>query len=124
MHIKRSLIAPELANFDFPDTDSSCEARFNTTQAAQALNLLHGQFYQQRSDHMAQRVRAEAGEASHERVRHALRLALQREPHEKTVAEGVELIGHYRERHGLGADEALKQYCLLVLNLNEFVYLD
>ena len=61
IHIKRSLIPPELANFDFPDTDSSCEARFNTTQAAQALNLLHGEFLQTHAGHFAERVVAEAG---------------------------------------------------------------
>ncbi len=37
IHIKRSLIPPELSNFDFPETDTSCEARFLTTQPAQAL---------------------------------------------------------------------------------------
>ena len=36
IHIKRSLIPPELSVFDFPETDTSCEARFLTTQAAKA----------------------------------------------------------------------------------------
>ena len=52
IHIKRSLIPPELSVFDFPETDTSCEARFLTTQAAQAMNMLNGAFMQQQSTHL------------------------------------------------------------------------
>ncbi|MCA9238977.1 MAG: DUF1553 domain-containing protein, partial [Planctomycetales bacterium] len=124
IHIKRSLIPPSLANFDFPETDTSCEARFNTTQAAQALNLLHGHFVQEQAGHLAQRVRAEAGGDLPTQIGHALRLALQREPDEATVADGLALVELYRDKHGLSDDQSLRQYCLMVLNLNEFVYLD
>ncbi len=59
-----------------------------------------------------------------EQVGHALRLALQRQPDEATIAEGLRLIDSYQTTHGLDRNEALRQYCLMVLNLNEFVYLD
>src|SRR5205814_456914 len=44
IHVKRSLITPLLADFDFADTDSSCAARFATTQPTQALGMLNGEF--------------------------------------------------------------------------------
>ncbi|MBW3599590.1 MAG: PSD1 and planctomycete cytochrome C domain-containing protein, partial [Planctomycetes bacterium] len=44
IHVKRSLIPPSLANFDFPETDRTCEARFNTTIPQQALGMLNGDF--------------------------------------------------------------------------------
>ena len=54
IHIKRSLIPPELSVFDFPETDTSCEARFLTTQAAQAMNMLNGSFMQEQSKHLSE----------------------------------------------------------------------
>lgn len=124
IHIKRSLIPPALANFDFPETDTSCEARFNTTQAAQALNMLHGDFMQTQAGHLAERVAKEGGDDLDGQLGHALRLALQREPDKATIADGLKLVGKYREEFRLNEHEALRQYCLMVLNLNEFIYLD
>ena len=128
IHIKRSLIPPELASFDFPETDTSCEARFNTTQAAQALNLLHGEFLQTQAKHLANRVWKERGQANGEdlsdQIGHAMRLALQREPDPLDVQDAEKLIQQYRTKHKLSTEEAFRQVCLMVLNLNEFVYLD
>ncbi|MEM6798762.1 MAG: PSD1 and planctomycete cytochrome C domain-containing protein [Planctomycetota bacterium] len=124
IHIKRSLIPPSLSAFDFPDTDTSCEARFNTTQAAQALNLLHSEFMQKQSAHLADRAAQEAGADARAQINRVLRLALQREPDEATVADALALMNRYQSQHGLDESEALRQCCLMVMNLNEFVYLD
>lgn len=124
IHIKRSLVAPSLALFDFPETDTSCEARFNTIQAAQALNLLHGEFLQTQAGKLAERVEREAGDELNEQVPHTLQLSLGRPADEATVADGLDLIDRYRNQHGMSTEQALKQFCLMVLNLNEFVYLD
>jgi len=125
IHIKRSLLPPELSQFDFPEPDISCEARFNTTQAAQALNMLHGEFLQTQAGHFAHRVRQEAGDQSlRNQLGYAMRLALQRAPNEQDLQDAEQLIEKYRTKHSLSEEEAFRQYCLLVLNLNEFVYLD
>lgn len=124
IHVKRSLITPLLADFDFPDTDTSCEARFNTTQPAQALGMLNGHFLHEQAGAFADRVRREAGDERAGQVRLALRLALSRPPDEAMVARGVALIEQFEKVHGLGPGESLTYYALLVLNLNEFVYLD
>lgn len=124
IHIKRSLLPPELANFDFPETDTSCEARFNTTQAAQALNLLHGEFLQTQAGYLAQRVIKESSEQLRDRLGHVVRLAMQREPDAATLQDGIALMERYQNQHGLSVDESLRQFCLMVLNLNEFVFLD
>ncbi|MEN1678108.1 MAG: PSD1 and planctomycete cytochrome C domain-containing protein [Planctomycetota bacterium] len=124
IHIKRSLIPPELAAFDFPETDTSCEARFNTTQAAQALNLMHGEFLQTQASHLAESVRKEAGEDLDKQLGHALRLTLGREPDPETIASGSRLVAKLQTDHGKTDAEALRQWCVLVLNLNEFAYLD
>ena len=124
IHIKRSLIPPELATFDFPETDTSCEARFITTLPAQSLNLLHGEFLQTQAGHLAKRVKATVGEEMVERVDYALQLALGREVEQATKQDGLALIESLIEEHGVEREEAFRQFCVVVLNLNEFVYLD
>jgi mono/diheme cytochrome c family protein len=124
IHVKRSLITPLLADFDFPDTDASCEARFVTTQPAQALGMLNGDFAHEQAVHFAERLLREAGEERTAQVRLALRLALAHEPTTTSVARGVTLIEELEREYGLDSRRALDYYCLVLLNLNEFVYLD
>ena len=124
IHVKRSLITPLLADFDFADTDSSCAARFATTQPTQALGMLNGEFLNDQAEAFARRVKQEAGDDVEKQVRLALRLALSREPEMATVERGLKLLKSLREKHQVDMDQALKYYCLLVYNLNEFVYLD
>lgn len=124
IHVKRSLITPLLADFDFADTDSSCAARFATTQPTQALGMLNGKFLNDQAAAFAERVKREAGDGAEKQVRVALTLALSREPDASSVERGVKLLTSLREKHKLDAGQALKYYCLLVYNLNEFVYLD
>ena len=63
IHVKRSLITPLLASFDFPDTDISCEARFATTQPdAGAGHAQRRVSATSRRPHLAERLRREAGD--------------------------------------------------------------
>lgn len=124
IHVKRSLIPPELANFDFPETDTSCEARFNTVQAAQALSLLHGQFLQEQAAALAERVAAEGPAGVRGRVELALTMVLQRQPNDATVTDCLQLIDAYQDKHGFTAVDAFRQFCVMAMNLNEFVFLD
>jgi hypothetical protein len=122
--VKRSLIPPSLANFDFPETDRTCEARFITTQPTQALNMLNGAFMHQQAARFAERLREERPEGLEAQVDRGLRLALGRPLEETDVARGVKLIEMLKAKHGASDDKALALFCLYVLNLNEFVYLD
>lgn len=124
IHVKRSLITPLLADFDFADTDSSCAARFATTQPTQALGMLNGGFLNTQAAELARRVKQEAGDDTTRQIRTALTLALSHEPDAASVERGLKLMKSLREKHQLDADQALKYYCLLVYNLNEFVYVD
>jgi hypothetical protein len=124
IHVKRSLITPLLADFDFADTDSSCAARFATTQPTQALGMLNGDFLNGQATLLAARLKREAGDVPEQQVRLALRLTLNREPDAASVARGLDLLKSLKEKYKLDSDQILKYYCLLVYNLNEFVYLD
>jgi mono/diheme cytochrome c family protein len=133
-HMKRSLLVPLLADFDLADTDTSCPVRFVTTQPAQALGMMNGDFLHSQARAFAERVcrevqarQTEALSADAEtaaRVRRAIEIALVRPPTDEEVARGVALVDRIEEQDGVGPSRAFELYCLLVLNLNEFAYLD
>ncbi|MCG6157789.1 PSD1 and planctomycete cytochrome C domain-containing protein [Rubinisphaera margarita] len=122
--IKRSLIPPELASFDFPDTDVTCEARFITIQPAQALAMINGEFLNELADDFAARLRKEAGKDVSAQVSRGLQLVTTREPEQQDIAEGLQLIEELKTEHGLSEEDALKYFCLYALNLNEFLFVD
>ncbi len=124
IHVKRSLVLPILAEFDICDSDGSCSARFSTTQPTQALAMLNGEFSHEQAAALARRVRTEFPDDLAGQVTRALRLALSLPADSRNVERGVRLIGQLQTQRGLNADQALDYFCLLVLNLNEFVYLD
>ncbi len=124
IHIKRSLIPPELANFDFPETDNSCEARFNTVQPSQALSLMHGQFLQEQAAALADRAIAEGPADLEGRVAFTLQQVTQRDPSAEDISDSLQLIDRYQTAHGLSPDAAFDQFCVMAMNLSEFVYID
>jgi hypothetical protein len=124
IHVKRSLLTPILERFDVAETDRSSPVRFSTTQPTQALLMLNSDFLNAQADVFARRLRREAGPDVHRQVALALRLATARRPGAAEVERGVRLIEALRSEDGASAEAALKYFCLAVLNLNEFVYLD
>ncbi|MBI2826560.1 MAG: DUF1553 domain-containing protein [Planctomycetia bacterium] len=134
---KRSLLLPLLTVFDFSDTTAPCAQRNVTTVAPQALALLNNAFVHEQSEAAARRVAADAGADVPARVDRAWWLALSRAP---TAAERETAEAHLaaqRERfaakaaaggsvpHGGDPDHmALVSLCHVLLNLNEFVYVD
>jgi len=124
MHVKRSLLPPLLTAFDFPDVDATCEARFVTTQPGQALALLHGDFLNEQAHKLALRVTNEAGADVRAQIADTIRLALDRPPTDEEIAEGLDLVHRLTDDRGQKPADALRYWCLTVLNLNEFVYLD
>ncbi len=125
IRIKRSLQPPELIDFDFADTDAPCPVRFTTTVPTQALNSLNSGFMNDRATDFAKRLIRDVGPGvTKEHVTHALELALGRPAQEWEVSECMDLFANLRRNGGISDIDALERFCLLVLNLNEFIYLD
>ena len=124
IHTKRSLIVPLIAAFDGADPDATCPVRFSTTQPTQALHTLNGEFMNRQARVLAGFVREEGGSDPAAQVRVALNRVLQRPPTGTEVARGVELMESLRQNHRTVQDKALELFCLVALNLNEFIYLD
>ena len=128
IHVKRSLLTPILADFDLADPDTSCPVRFTTTQPTQALGMMNGDFLHAQARVFAERVRREAGGTNADQteamVRRAIEVALVRPASDAEVERGVALVDELETKDGVGPGRALELYCLMVLNLNEFAYLD
>jgi hypothetical protein len=124
IHIKRSLLVPILAMHDAADTDTSCPVRYTTTVPTQALGLLNGEFANEQAGHLARRLRRDRPANLESQVRRAIRLTTAREPTGDEVRADAEFIRKLMANARLDADSAIKQYCLLLFNANEFVYLD
>jgi cytochrome c553 len=124
IHVKRSLLTPILESFDMAETDRSTAVRFATTQPGQALGLLNSDFLNRQAAALAVRVRREAGGDPARQVRLTLALATARPATEEEVARGLRFLREVQTEDGASAEAALRCFCLMVLNLNEFVYLD
>ena len=123
VHVKRSLLLPILESFDLAETDRTTPVRFSSTQPTQALGMLNGDFLNKQARAFATRLRKEAGPDTKAQVRLALALATSRAPHKTEVDRGVRFLQSLQSE-GVSGESALDMFCLLVLNLNEFMYLD
>ncbi|MGV3719929.1 MAG: DUF1553 domain-containing protein [Actinomycetota bacterium] len=122
--VRRNMQSPALEVFDSPDTNSSCARREVTTSAPQALSLLNSPEMGANARALAARVSREAQDDD-ARIALAYRLALSRKPTADELRVGREFLKSQTALLGGGAqDSALADYCLALMNLNEFVYLD
>lgn len=125
IHVKRSLPVPLLVAFDAPETDISCEARFLTTQPAQALSMLNSDWMQRQARHLAVRLRREAGDGLYEQAARCLEIVLARPYSNAEDVEALVLLTEkLQSQHGLDADTALTAMCLTALNVNAFYYVE
>jgi hypothetical protein len=136
---KRNVRLPLFEAFDRPDTLTSCPVRPVSTFAPQALILMNGPFLQEQSKAFAARLLRECGPDADRQIDRAYRLALARppRPRERDTARAflrdqAELLGgQLRAGRPAGAPNsvdpaaaaALADFCLALLNRNEFIYI-
>ena len=124
---KRARKFPMFEVFDQPDTMVTCERRDTTTVPTQALTLLNNEFVLLQSQHFAARVKKAAGDDSAGQVKSAYQIALSRDPTAAELKGNLEFLEKQRAHHAAKAKgepmlSALTDLCNVILNLNEFVY--
>ena len=78
---------------------------------------------QEQSNHLAEySVRMGAGLVDTMRV--AIERAYSRPANDEEIQRAVKRISALREKFGLSEQQAFREYCLVLLNSNEFIYLD
>jgi hypothetical protein len=131
-YVKRGLKYPMFEVYDLPDLNTTCERRAVSTVPTQALTMLNNEFMLIQADHFAKRVLKEAGNKLDEQVKTMYRIALSREPIPRELDSNVAFLTKQRDLEmtkGAGASEdkadlaALTDLAHVVLNLNEFAYI-
>ena len=115
LYVKRSFPMPMLTTFDAPDTSVSCSRRDATTVAPQALTLMNGEFMVGQAKRFAARLRNAHPGDPRAQLNQAWRIALGRLP------DAAELS---RTMSRLDDAASLERLCLVLLNMNEFLYVD
>jgi hypothetical protein len=130
--------------FDQPDTMTSCPVRPTSTHALQALTLFNSDFMQQQSAEFAARLDREAGGLVDKKLRRAYILALARPPSQVELKMGKQFLRSTASpteprasateprvsateprasASGTPRSGNLPDFCLALLNRNEFVYI-
>ena len=122
--IKRSLKDPMLTGFDFADTDAPCPQRFTTTVATQALNLLNSNFVNDKAAIFAKRLEEEVKGDITARIKRGLEIVTSKPANPKSLKIAEEMVKKLKSDHGLDDQAALQRFCLVALNMNEFIFVD
>lgn len=128
-YVKRTLLVPMLEVLDLCDTTNSTEKRSITSIAPQALTLYNGDFVNQQAAFFADRIVKEVGSDPAKQIERAYELALCRRPTDKEVESLTRFLADEASpgsspTHAESYRTALTQVCRVILNLNEFVYVE
>ncbi|MGC6458087.1 MAG: DUF1549 and DUF1553 domain-containing protein [Akkermansiaceae bacterium] len=120
IHVKRSIKLPILSNFDAPEREFSCPSRFATTVPTQALTMLNSERMNEFSDRFAARLQGSV----EDKTKQAFLLATSREISDGEMHEIMTLAADLKKKHKVEDKDLMSRICLLILNLNETLYLD
>jgi hypothetical protein len=110
----RTGTSPLLDMLDCPDPSVATPKRSVTTTPLQALALLNDKFMEYYAERIAARLKREAPNSIPAQLRRAYALAFARQPADDELALGESFV----TKHGL------MQFCMVLLNSNEFLYID
>ena len=122
--VKRSIVPPILQDFDLADTDGTCPVRFRSILPTQALAMMNSAFVNEEAVSFAERLRSEAPDDPRRQVGLALEVALARSATVRELDYGMEFVEVMMREHKLSSEDAFNRFALLVLNLNEFFFVD
>ncbi len=127
--IKRSQLIPMMTQFDAPDSLVGIEARPATTVAPQALLLMNNALVRSCAEGLAKRARPTPEKPLADAVRTGYAIALGRAPTGQETADSVQFIKDQAEAYKKdGKADAerlgLTDWCQVLMELNEFIYVD
>jgi hypothetical protein len=112
--VKRNLALPFMQVFDAPDGSVSCARRESSTHAPQALEMLNGDLANAQADALAKRLETDAGPDVRKQIDLGYRLAAGRAARPKEIQVAMDFLKAGPKR----------EFALMLLNLNSFVYVN
>lgn len=120
---RRNLRHPLFDLFDRPDAQISCARRNESTTAPQALTLLNSDFAHDAAAKLTTTLTEKHSSDTRAIITAATRLCLSRTATEAEITSGVTFIERQTKLAG-SFQAALADYCLALLNSNEFLFVD
>ncbi|MBC7818669.1 MAG: DUF1553 domain-containing protein, partial [Planctomycetaceae bacterium] len=121
---RRNSPDPLLDVFDSADGFSSTPERNVTTTPTQALLMINSKDSLARAADFARRVKAEGGADRESQVALAYRLAFGRNATAAELASAIEFLNRQAAQNAAAASAVLADFCQVLLNSNEFLYVD
>lgn len=127
LYVKRIRNTPDafLHAFDVANGLKSVSVRNSTTTPTQSLLMINGDYTLERARKLAERLGTETLGSSDEMLQHAFRLAWGRSPSESELTTALEFlaVASGEEQSSLNHDRLI-DFCHVLLNSNEFLYVD
>jgi hypothetical protein len=135
---RRKEVPTILETFDLPQMIPNCVARPNSTVATQSLHLLNNGMVRELSLAFAKRIEAESPSDRNAQVDRVFQIALSRQPSEEEKQQAIETIAkltaHWKkielertektENEVSPETKALTNFCHVVMNSAEFLFVD
>ena len=132
LRVKRSELIPFMTMFDVPEPTQSVGGRISTTVPTQALTLMNSPFVRQQAERLLSRLKVTADmpaeQAFDSAIEQAYRLAFSRRPNDSErgrmrgfIQQQLQLTGGTTPAH---RNQAMLEFCHVLLCLNEFMYVD
>lgn len=121
---RRNSPDPLLDVFDSADGFSSTPERNITTTPTQALLMINSKDSLARAAEFARRVKSESGDDREVQIALAYRLAFGRDATKSEINESLDFFNRQAARNAAAASSVLSDFCHVLLNSNEFLYVD
>jgi len=121
--VRRNTRYPMFEAFDMPDTHEPCARRNLTTSSTQALELMNSEQVLGWARDLAKRASNDAGMSRESKIERAYKLAYSRQP---SAAETRSAAAFLDRQTGIVQDPqvAFTDFCHMLLNSNEFVFIN
>ncbi|MBL6706314.1 MAG: DUF1553 domain-containing protein, partial [Planctomycetaceae bacterium] len=138
---RRSTLPSILETFDLPQMNPNCVERPDSTVASQALHLLNNGMVRDLTVKFAQRIERKAGDDRYRQVEHVYQDALSRKPTSEETQLALEALSQLtvewearraesaskltNEKESPSAEtQALANFCHIIMNSAEFLFVD
>jgi hypothetical protein len=125
INVRRNFLTPMFLSFDYPTPLTTMGRRSVSNVPAQALTMMNNPFVVQQAYVWAERVLSEPGKTPKQRIRRIYETAFCRLPTDSELAAALQFLSDQgQEYNGPDDPRTWADYCHVLMNVKEFVFLE